>query len=180
MAAAGPGPVSTTGQNPKVAIRTSAGDFLLELDPKSAPVTVKNFLRYVDEKFYDGTIFHRVMVDFMIQGGGFGEDLQQKQTHEPIKNEADNGLKNLRGTVAMARTQVVDSATAQFFINVKDNPALDHRGPGPGFGYAVFGKVVEGMEVVDKIRQVNVQARGMMFQHLPATPVIIRTVRRVP
>ena len=172
-------PAMPMGKRPRVAFRTSQGAFLVELYADKAPITVKNFLRYVDEKFYDGTIFHRVMSNFMIQGGGFTQDLQKKETHGPIKNEADNGLHNTRGTIAMARTPVVDSATAQFFINVKNNPALDHRGPGPRFGYTVFGKVVQGMDVVDKIRNTPVEHKSMMFQHLPTTPVIIKSVRRV-
>ena len=139
-------------------LETTLGKIILELDDAKAPVSTKNFLAYVDSGHYNGTVFHRVIPDFMIQGGGFETDLKQKPVNAPIKNEADNGLKNLRGTVAMARTGVVDSATAQFFINTVDNGMLDHRGNDQaGFGYAVFGKVVEGMDVVDKIRAVKTQ-----------------------
>jgi cyclophilin family peptidyl-prolyl cis-trans isomerase len=141
--------------NPKVLMRTSHGEITLELDAGKAPVTVENFLGYVRDGFYDGTIFHRVIEGFMIQGGGFTPDMQQKPTGAPIANEAGNGLTNVRGSVAMARTQVVDSATAQFFINVVDNDFLNHRDTSPmGFGYAVFGKVEAGMETVDAIRKV--------------------------
>ena len=136
-----------------VLISTSLGDIKLELYEEQAPITVANFLSYVEEGFYDGTIFHRVINNFMIQGGGITADMKQKPTKDPIKNEADNGLKNDRGTVAMARTAVVDSATSQFFINHRDNSFLDHGAR--DFGYAVFGKVVEGIEVVDKIATVQ-------------------------
>ncbi|MBI5511064.1 MAG: peptidylprolyl isomerase [Deltaproteobacteria bacterium] len=140
-------------KNPQVVLETSLGKIVLELDEAKAPLSVKNFLKYVDDGHYNGTVFHRVIPDFMIQGGGFSADLKQKPTNPPVKNEADNGLKNLRGTVSMARTGVVDSATAQFFINTVDNAMLDHRSKDQGgYGYAVFGKVVEGMDVVDKIR----------------------------
>ena len=136
--------------NPRVVVNTNHGDFTIELYPDKAPATVKNFLGYVEKKFYDGTIFHRVIDGFMIQGGGFMPDMTQKETGPPIKNEADNGLKNSRYTIAMARTNIVDSATCQFFINVADNAGLDHRDKTPpGYGYAVFGMVVEGTEVVD-------------------------------
>lgn len=173
-------PASTgTTRRPRVAFRTSLGAFLVELYPDKAPITVRNFLRYVGEKFYDGTIFHRVMANFMIQGGGFTKNLTKKPTHAPIKNEADNGLRNVRGTLAMARTPVVDSATAQFFINVKDNPALDHRGPGPGFGYAVFGHVIQGQDVVERIRRTPERPNGPRFRHLPVKPVVILSVRLV-
>ena len=134
--------------NPVVLFSTTLGDFKIELYPEKAPVTVKNFLGYVNSKFYDGTIFHRVIRDFVIQGGGFTADMKQKDTGSAIKNEAGNGLKNARGTISMARTSVVDSATSQFFISVKDNQQLDHRDETPrGFGYAVFGAVTEGMSV---------------------------------
>ncbi|MBF0370990.1 MAG: peptidylprolyl isomerase [Magnetococcales bacterium] len=136
-----------------VILETSKGDITLELDAEKAPITVANFLEYVDAGFFDGTIFHRVIPNFMIQGGGFEADMSQKPTNKPIKNEADNGLSNLRGTVAMARTMVVDSATAQFFINLNDNHFLDHGGR--DFGYAVFGKVVDGLDVMDAIAQVQ-------------------------
>jgi cyclophilin family peptidyl-prolyl cis-trans isomerase len=151
-------------ENPQILMRTSHGEFTLELDAGKAPVTVENFLGYVRDGFYDGTIFHRVIDGFMIQGGGFTPDMQQKPTRAPIANEAGNGLRNARGTVAMARTQVVDSATAQFFVNLVDNTFLDHRDTSPaGFGYAVFGRVVAGMETVDAIRKVatgNVAGHG--------------------
>ena len=155
---------------------TSMGDIKIELDPEKAPVTVKNFLDYVEAKHYDGTIFHRVIKGFMIQGGGFDKDMKQRPTKAPIKNEAGNGLKNVTGTIAMARTNVVDSATAQFFINVVDNAFLDHKNETPsGFGYAVFGKVVEGMDVVRKIEQVPTTSR-MGNQDVPTEPVIIKSV----
>lgn len=136
-----------------VVLNTSLGDITVELDAEKAPITVKNFLDYVNAGFYDGTIFHRVIRGFMIQGGGMTPDMQQKATQDPIRNEADNGLKNLRGTLAMARTQAKDSATAQFFINLVDNAFLDHNDR--DFGYAVFGKVVQGMDVLDKIGDVK-------------------------
>jgi peptidyl-prolyl cis-trans isomerase A (cyclophilin A) len=132
-----------------VIFSTALGNIAIELYPQQAPITVENFLAYVDVGFYDGTIFHRVIPGFVIQGGGHTEDMEHKVTRKPIKNEADNGLKNLRGTLSMARTRERDSATSQFFINLKDNPVLDHGAR--DFGYAVFGKVIEGMDVVDKI-----------------------------
>lgn len=135
-----------------VKIETNKGDILVELDTKNAPISVANFLAYAKDGFYDGTIFHRVIKDFMIQGGGMTPNMQKKKTKPPIKNEAPNGLKNKRGTIAMARTNVPDSATSQFFINHKDNAFLDYRGPSPReIGYAVFGKVIKGMDVVDAI-----------------------------
>ncbi len=151
------------GPNPQVTIHTSMGDIRLELFPEKAPKTVENFLQYANEGFYAGTIFHRVISHFMIQGGGMTPDLTQKQTHDPIPNEADNGLTNLRGTVAMARTSEVDSATSQFFINVEVNGTLDHKGTANSrdWGYAVFGRVVEGMEVVDNIRFVTTDVRDV-------------------
>jgi cyclophilin family peptidyl-prolyl cis-trans isomerase len=167
------------GKNPVVLISTSMGDVKVELYEDKAPVTVKNFLAYVNDKFYDGTVFHRVIPDFMIQGGGFDKDMNQKGTKPPIKNEAGNGLKNEAGTIAMARTSVVDSATAQFFINVKDNVFLDHRDQSPaGFGYAVFGKVIDGMDVVHKIEHVQTTNKGP-HQNVPAEPVIIKSVTLV-
>jgi len=137
-----------------IKMETNRGDIYLELDADKAPITVANFVKYVKDGYYDDTIFHRVISNFMIQGGGFDEDLVRKNTREPIQNEASNGLKNLRGTIAMARINTPHSATAQFFINVKDNPALDYTGPDNGrtWGYAVFGKVIRGMDVVDEIR----------------------------
>ncbi|QTF55531.1 peptidylprolyl isomerase [Stutzerimonas frequens] len=162
--------------NPRVLLTTSLGEIELELEAEKAPVSVENFLGYVDSGFYDGTVFHRVIPGFMIQGGGFGEGLNQKPTKAPIKNEADNGLHNVRGTVAMARTQNVNSATSQFFINHRDNDFLDHGSR--DFGYAVFGKVVRGMEVVDQIAQVPTGNRAMM-QNVPLTPVKIITAKKL-
>jgi cyclophilin family peptidyl-prolyl cis-trans isomerase len=164
------------GKNSMVLVSTSMGDIKIELNAEKAPETVKNFLGYVNDKFYDGTIFHRVIPNFMIQGGGFDKDMSQKPTKAPIKNEAGNGLKNDTGTIAMARTNVVDSATAQFFINVKDNDFLNHRDDSPaGFGYAVFGKVVDGLDVVRKIEHVATANKGMN-QNVPVEAVIIKSV----
>ncbi len=163
-------------ENPRVLLTTSLGEIELELEAEKAPVSVENFLGYVDSGFYDGTVFHRVIPGFMIQGGGFGEGLNQKPTKAPIKNEADNGLHNVRGTVAMARTQNVNSATSQFFINHRDNDFLDHGSR--DFGYAVFGKVVRGMDVVDQIAQVPTGNRSMM-QNVPLTPVKIITAKKL-
>ncbi|MGN5580631.1 peptidylprolyl isomerase [Stutzerimonas sp. Brlt_13] len=163
-------------ENPRVLLTTSLGEIELELEAEKAPISVENFIAYVDSDFYDGTVFHRVIPGFMIQGGGFGEGLNQKPTKAPIKNEADNGLHNVRGTVAMARTQNVNSATSQFFINHRDNDFLDHGSR--DFGYAVFGKVVRGMEVVDQIAQVPTGNRAMM-QNVPLTPVKIITAKKL-
>jgi len=147
--------------NPRVSLQTSMGDILVELDAENAPISTENFIGYVNDGFYDGTIFHRVIADFMVQGGGMNPDMSQKKTKAQIKNEAGNGLSNKRGTLAMARTQVVDSATGQFFINTVDNAFLDHKNETTmGFGYAVFGKVIEGMETVDAIRQVATGTHG--------------------
>ncbi len=158
---------------PRVKLETSLGNIWLELDAQKAPKTVANFVQYVKDKHYDGTVFHRVIDGFMIQGGGFTADMQQKPTRPSIQNEADNGLKNLPLTVAMARTNDPHSASAQFFINIADNRFLNHTQPTlNGWGYAVFGKVVAGAEVVDKIRQVRTGNRGM-FQDVPTTPVTI-------
>lgn len=157
---------------PKVKLDTSLGTIVLELDPAKAPKTVENFLGYVRDGYYDGTLFHRVIDGFMIQGGGFTEGFQQKPTGMPIQNEAKNGLKNVRGSVAMARTSDPHSATAQFFINVKDNAFLDYPGR-DGWGYCVFGKVVQGMDVVDKIRQVPTGVGGPGMPDVPKTPVLI-------
>ena len=160
----------------KATMETSMGTITLELDDEKAPETVKNFVRYAKEGHYDGTIFHRVIDGFMIQGGGFTKDMNQKETHEPIRNEAMNGLKNLRGTIAMARTMVVDSATSQFFINLIDNDFLDFQNPSPqGFGYAVFGKVTDGMDVVDKIAKVKTGFAGS-YQNVPEEPIVIKRV----
>jgi peptidyl-prolyl cis-trans isomerase A (cyclophilin A) len=165
---------------PRVLMQTTQGDITLELDPDKAPATVANFLRYVDEGFYEGTVFHRVIERFMIQGGGYDTDYQRKPTHEPIPNEADNGLKNTRGSIAMARTSDPDSATAQFFINHVDNPNLDHTGKNPrGWGYAVFGRVVEGMDVVDRIATQPTEVRSAALRNLPQEPVVIERVTRV-
>ena len=164
--------MSTT--NPKVRIETSAGDIVIELDAEKAPISTENFLGYVNDGFYTDTIFHRVIKDFMVQGGGMNSDLSPKQTKAPIKNEADNGLSNDRGTVAMARTQIVDSATAQFFVNTVDNSFLNHQSPTPqGYGYAVFGKVVEGMDVVDAIREVKTGNHNM-HQDVPLEAITIQ------
>jgi len=162
-----------------VIIRTTFGDIKLELDAEKAPATVANFLDYARSGFYDGTIFHRVINNFMIQGGGFDTDMQQKSVGAPIENEADNGLKNDFGTVAMARTTDPHSATAQFFINVKDNDFLNHSGKNmQGWGYTVFGRMVEGEEVLEKIRAVPTGSRGG-HQDVPVDPVIIETVEIV-
>jgi cyclophilin family peptidyl-prolyl cis-trans isomerase len=169
---------SNTG-NPQVLMKTSLGDIKLELFPKKAPITVANFLSYVKSHFYDNTIFHRVISNFMIQGGGFTSGLKQKNTNAPIKNEAGNGLSNQRGTIAMARTSIVDSATCQFFINVVDNPFLDHQNDTPnGYGYCVFGKVIAGMDVVDKIKQVATQTVGG-YGDVPVKDVVIISMKVV-
>ena len=160
----------------KVTMETTMGTISLELDDDKAPETVANFVGYAKTGHYDGTIFHRVIDGFMIQGGGFTKDMNQKPTKDPIRNEAMNGLKNARGTIAMARTMVVDSATSQFFINLKDNDFLNFRAPNPQmFGYAVFGHVTKGMEVVDKIARVKTGNR-FPHQNVPIEPVVIRKV----
>ena len=160
----------------KATIETSMGTITLELDAEKAPATVANFAAYAKDGFYDGTIFHRVIDGFMIQGGGFTKDMNQKETREPIRNEAMNGLRNLRGTIAMARTMVVDSATSQFFINLVDNAFLDFQNPTPqGFGYAVFGKVVDGMDVVDQIAKVKTGFSGP-HQNVPEEAIVIKKV----
>lgn len=160
-------------ENSVVRFETTKGDIILELYDSKAPITVKNFVQYIDEGFYSDTIFHRVIPNFMIQGGGMTSDLQPKQTRPPIKNEASNGLSNTRGTLAMARTNVVDSATAQFFINVTDNLFLNFRVPTPeGYGYAVFGKVKTGLDVVDKIRDVKTGSVSH-FSDVPKEPILI-------
>ncbi len=177
-APAAPAPTATNTAV-SVVIATNYGDITVELDAEKAPLTVANFLSYVDEKFYDGTIFHRVIKNFMIQGGGFTPNMAQKKTHAPVKNEAGNGLKNTRGTIAMARTMIVDSATAQFFINTVDNAFLDHRDNSmQGFGYAVFGRVTDGMAVVDAIAAVKTdRVKGMSDVPFPS-PVVITSIRR--
>jgi cyclophilin family peptidyl-prolyl cis-trans isomerase len=165
--------------NPRVLMETSMGSVTMELFKDKAPITVRNFLNYVKEGFYDGLVFHRVIKDFMIQGGGMDASLQPKKTKFAIKNEAANGVSNKRGTLAMARTNVVDSATSQFFINVSDNVFLDYRGKTPDlFGYAVFGQVVDGMEVVDAIRQVKTGSQ-MGYTDVPVEPVTINSIKIV-
>ena len=156
-----------------VTLKTNFGDIKIELYTEESPIGCANFLEYVKSGFYKDTLFHRVIPNFMIQGGGMDKDFNQKKTNDPIKNEAANQLPNVRGSVAYARTQVVDSATSQFFINLVDNDFLNFRAPNPqGYGYSVFGKVVEGMEVVDKIAQVKTTSKGF-HQDVPADPVII-------
>ena len=168
------GQANADDQHPRVRLSTTFGDIVLELDREKAPKSVENFLSYVQEGYYDGTIFHRVIDGFMAQGGGFTQDFQKKPTHAPIANEADNGLKNLNGTIAMARTNDPQSATAQFFINVADNGFLDYQSPTPrGWGYAVFGKVVEGMDVVDKIRRTPTGSGGPFRSDVPRTTIVI-------
>jgi cyclophilin family peptidyl-prolyl cis-trans isomerase len=163
-----------------VDLETNRGTIRLELFGEKAPETVRNFLAYADAGHYDGTIFHRVIDDFMIQGGGYTEELVQKPTRAAIRNEAANGLKNERGTIAMARTNVVDSATSQFFINLKNNSFLNHRGKDPGsYGYAVFGRVVSGMDVADRIGKLRTTRKSNLFENLPEEPVIILKVQRV-
>ena len=158
-----------------IRFETSLGDFTVELFEKEAPISAANFLAYIDEGFFDSTIFHRIVPGFVIQGGGFTEDMSQKRTKAPIKNEADNGLKNSRGTLSMARTNDINSATSQFFVNLKDNDFLDHsRG---NFGYAVFGKVTEGMDVIDKIAAVDT-GRKKGYDDVPVEAVIMKSVRR--
>ncbi len=165
--------------NPRVLMQTSMGDIVLELYPEKAPKTVANFLQYVDDKFYDNTIFHRVIDGFMIQGGGFTQSMKEKATRPPIVNEADNGLSNTIGTIAMARTSDPHSASAQFFINVNNNTPLDFRERTPrAWGYAVFGRVVKGMPVVKKIKEVKTSASGY-FRDVPSMPVIIKSVTRI-
>ncbi|MCU0734147.1 MAG: peptidylprolyl isomerase [Methylotetracoccus sp.] len=159
----------------KVKLETNLGAIILQLDAAKAPVSTKNFVTYVQEGQYDGTIFHRVIPGFMAQGGGYTEAFKQKTTHEPIKNEADNGLKNKRGTVAMARTSDPNSATAQFFINYVDNAFLDYKSPTPqGWGYAVFGEVVEGMNIVDDMAKIPTGPGGPMPTDVPSKPIVIQ------
>jgi len=165
--------------NPKVMMKTNYGDIEIELNQAKAPETVNNFLTYVDEKHYDGTIFHRVIDGFMIQGGGFTKEMKQKPTHDPIKNEADNGLENVKGSIAMARTSDIHSASSQFFINLADNDFLNFSNPTPsGFGYCVFGKVTSGMDVVEKIKEVQTTTQ-MGHQDVPVKAVEIVEFRRV-
>ena len=165
--------IASASDAPIVKLETSHGNIVLQLDAKAAPNTVANFVKYVEDGFYNGTIFHRVISDFMIQGGGFDAQLKKKDTRAPIKNEANNGLKNVRGSIAMARTQDPHSATAQFFINTVDNGFLNFSAPNlRGWGYAVFGKVIEGMETVDMIRAVATGNQGI-FRDVPIEPVTI-------
>jgi len=172
------GSALTADGNPKVILDTSKGKIVLALFPAKAPETVKNFLNYVDQKFYDGTIFHRVIPSFMIQGGGLTADMKRKPTAAPIKNEADRGLQNDRGTIAMARTGDPHSATAQFFINTVDNGFLNYKSrTRQEWGYAVFGKVVAGMDTVDAISAVRTTARGP-YRDVPVEPVVIQSARR--
>jgi cyclophilin family peptidyl-prolyl cis-trans isomerase len=179
---------AASAANPVVVIETSMGPIKVELFEDKSPITVKNFLNYVDKKFYDGTVFHRVIPGFMIQGGGFEPGMKEKKTEAPIKNEAENGLSNTRGTLAMARTNIPDSATAQFFINLKDNAFLDHgANPRSPAGYAVFGKVTDGMNVVDQIKDVATETRRIQdartgrpgaHENVPKEDVIIKSIRR--
>src|SRR3954465_11183275 len=165
--------------DPIVEVSTNYGTFAIQLDPARAPKSVENFLKYVDAKHSAGTVFHRVIPTFMIQGGGFDQQLEKKPVLAPIQNEADNGLKNTRGTVAMARTNEPHSATAQFFVNVTDNAFLDHQAKsGPGWGYTVFGNVIEGMDAVDKIKAVKTGSMGPFAKDAPQSPVVINHVRR--
>ena len=164
--------------NSQVVMETSEGTIKIELEDDKAPLTVANFLGYVDDHFYDNTIFHRVISNFMIQGGGFEPGMSQKKTNATIKNESANGLSNKRGTLAMARTSVPDSASSQFFINVKDNLFLDKAQAQDRVGYCVFGRVIEGMDVVDKIKGVSTTSRGG-HQDVPSRDVVIKSVRRV-
>ena len=173
--AAAPDEVQGAAAGPVVVMKTSLGEIRIELDREKAPASVENFLAYVGQKHYDGTIFHRVIDGFMIQGGGFTADMVKKPTGPPVKNEAQNGLRNVRGSIAMARTADPNSATCQFFINVADNPGLDYPKP-DGHGYTVFGRVTAGMDVVDKIKAVATGEKGGM-RDVPVTPVVIESVR---
>lgn len=160
--------------DPVVVLKTSLGEIDIQLDPKKAPISSANFLAYVKSKFYDGTIFHRIIPGFVVQGGGFTPDMTEKPTQPPIKNEATNGLKNLRGTISMARTNDPDSATSQFFLNLTDNGALDPGMNGPG--YAVFGKITKGLDVIDKMAQVPTSTVGP-FENVPSKPVTLISAR---
>jgi cyclophilin family peptidyl-prolyl cis-trans isomerase len=173
------GAEDVAAENPKILLDTSKGEVVLELYPDKAPDTVKNFLNYVDTEFFNGTIFHRVIPNFMIQGGGFTDDMKQKPTQAPIKNEADTGIKNDRGTIAMARTGDPHSATGQFFINTVDNDFLNHKNKTPqGWGYAAFGKVIKGMDTVDAISAVKTSNRGS-YQDVPVEAVVIKSAKRL-
>jgi len=172
--------VHAAAANPQVEVKTSMGVIVLELDAEKAPLTVENFLQYVKDRHYDGTIFHRVIPGFMIQGGGFTAEFKEKPTRPPVKNEAANGLRNTVGTIAMARTPHPHSASAQFFINVADNRSLDFRFPTvEGFGYAVFGKVVKGMDVVNRIVKVKTGSGPAPHENVPVKPVVIESARIV-
>jgi cyclophilin family peptidyl-prolyl cis-trans isomerase len=166
------------GKGPVVLIETTKGDIKVQLFEDKAPITVKNFMQYVEDKHYDGTIFHRVIKGFMIQGGGFDQLMREKPTRAPIKNESANGLSNKRGTIAMARTAIPDSATAQFYINVVDNQSLDRRSARDGVGYCVFGEVIAGMDVVDAIVSVKTGEKSGM-DDVPLEPIVIKSIRKV-
>ncbi|AMV24891.1 Peptidyl-prolyl cis-trans isomerase cyp18 [Gemmata sp. SH-PL17] len=169
---------SARAANPVVVVETSAGSFKIELFEDKAPVTVKNFLQYVEDKHYDGTIFHRVINDFMIQGGGFEAGMKEKKTRDPIKNESNNGLSNLKGTIAMARTREPNSASAQWYINVKDNTFLDKAKAQDGVGYCVFGRVIEGQDVIDKIKTVETDTvKG--HENVPSKDIVIKSAKVV-
>ena len=171
------GHAQQTKDNPMVKMTTKLGEITIELYADQAPDTVENFLQYASDGFYDGTIFHRVIPGFVIQGGGFTEEMQQKTTRDPIRNESDNGVKNERGTLSMARLPDPHSASSQFFVNLRDNPNLDHQG-GSQWGYAVFGKVMEGMDVIDEIAGVETTSRAG-HRDVPATPVVVEQARKV-
>jgi len=170
---------SLKAANPVVVIDTSMGSIKVELYEDKAPITVKNFLSYVDKNHYEGLVFHRVRADFMIQGGGFDKDQKERKTEPPIKNEAGNGLKNEKGTLAMARTRIADSATSQFFINVKYNDFLDRANSQDNVGYCVFGRVTDGMDVVEKIRGIKTGAKGNFDEDCPEEDVVIKSIKRV-
>jgi peptidyl-prolyl cis-trans isomerase A (cyclophilin A) len=170
-------PLSALAANPQIELKTSQGAIVLELDAEKAPKTTENFLQYVKDGAYNGTIFHRVIDNFMIQGGGFDAGMKEKPTRAPIQNEAKNGLKNVAGSIAMARTRDPHSASAQFFINLKDNGFLDYPGQ-DGWGYAVFGKVVQGLDVIQKIAKVATGNAGM-HQNVPATPIVIESAKLI-
>ena len=173
-----PSPPAGDERTPRVVMETNHGRIVIELHADKAPITVKNFLQYVDDQYYDGTIFHRVIAEFMIQGGGHVPGMGEKKTREPIKNESENGLTNERGTIALARTANPDSGTAQFFINTKDNSFLDRAKSADRTGYCVFGRVIEGIDVVDRIRRVPTGQQGV-YRDVQVQDVIIRSVRRL-
>lgn len=165
--------------DPVVEVQTNLGSFQITLDPARAPKSVENFLQYVDSNHYEGTVFHRIISTFMIQGGGYDGQLERKSTKPPVENESTNNVANKRGTVAMARTGDPHSATAQFFVNVVDNASLDHRGGSEGWGYSVFGTVTKGMDVVDKIKEVKTGPKGPFAKDAPVENVIINSIKRV-